>query len=268
MLITDIQARIRYVQHVRKLLTRLVDILCANFGSEDVVSELCMMRKYTDPRMFALLASKKVFKMPTLSDIQILASAQGITLDPALMRHLGLIDDSGNYFLEYRYVLPLRNYGGTVIALVCWYPDKRKYITTGTLGFTNTATFFNQESYTKAYKFPDGVSRVFVVEGIFDALSIESLGYCAFGNQGLAMSSIKKEMLTRFDKVYFIPDNDKPGRKSSKFTCLRSSHLWDIPNSTVIQLSGACKDMDDFIKMYGVQDLDKFLVTDPVLKIM
>ena len=265
MLITDIQYSQSYLARVRRTLEDVITVLHQNFGGADVLSELCQMRGYTDTKMFAHLADKKVFQMPNLSDIQIL---MGNRLDAPTLRHLGLVDDAGNYFLEGRYAIPLRNYTGTPLALVCWYPDKRKYITTGTLGFTNTVTFFNADTYKQAFRFPDGRSRVFVVEGIFDALSISSLGYCAFGNQGLPLSAIKKEMLTRFDDVYFIPDNDRPGRMSNKYLCTRSTHLWDTPNGHLIQIvSDTCKDMDDVIKKGRLDDLDNWITDNQLLRV-
>ena len=265
MLTTDIQYRQSYLARVRKTLDSVIAVLQQNFGGAEVLSELCQMRGYEDPKMFAHLADKGVFKMPYLSDIQILMQNK---LDAPTLRHLGLIDDAGNYLLEGRYAIPIRNYSGVPLALVCWYPDKRKYITTGTLGFTNTATFFNADTYKQAFKFPDGISRAFVVEGIFDALSISSLGYCAFGNQGLPLSPVKKEMLSRFDRVYFIPDNDAPGRKSNKYLCTHSSHLWDTDNGYLIQIqSHTCKDMDDVIKKGRLDDLDSWITDNRLLRV-
>lgn len=265
MLLTDIRSHQSYLARVRRTLESVITVLHQNFGGADVLSELCQMRGYTDSRMFAHLADKKVFRMPNLSDIQILMKN---SLDAPTLRHLGLVDDAGNYFLEGRFAIPLRNYSGTPLALVCWYPDRRKYITTGTLGFTNTATFFNMDSYRQAFGFPDNISRAFVVEGIFDALSISSLGYCALGNQGLPLSPIKKEMLARFDEVYFIPDNDRPGRMSNKYLCTRSSHLWDTDNGHLIQItSSTCKDMDDVIKMGRLDNLDDWITDHKLLRV-
>lgn len=267
MLQSDVQERLEMVRDTRNVLSQLVGILSEYSGGSDVIEELCKRRHYHDERMINLLKTKQIFLMPSLSDVQILAEVKGLHLTPQLMRSTGLVGDTGEFWLQDRYAIPLRNYSGDVIALVCWFPDARKYITTGTLGFSSTTTFFNQESYTKS-RLPNSSQTIaFVVEGIFDALSIESLGYCAFGNQGLALSPVKKEMLSRFDMVYFIPDNDNPGSKSNKYLCKRSSHLWDTPNGRLIQLQGAVKDMDDFVKKFNPDSLDSWITSNRLLRV-
>lgn len=260
--------RVKYVRSIRKILTYVYDsLLYPVYGNQGVVQEIALMRGYTSQQMIDYLESKHIIRMPALTDITYIASLKGLKLDVGKLRHLGLVGNDGEYWLQDRFVLPLRTWGGIIQALICWYPDNRKYITTGTIGFTSAASFFNMESYKNAFRFDDGVSRVFVVEGIFDALSISSLGYCALGNQGLDMSSVKKEMLSRFDEVYFIPDNDKPGRMSNKYCCKRSSHLWDTENGRLIKLEGSAKDMDDVIKQYNVSDLSYLMTNAPLLRV-
>lgn len=267
MLLSDVAQRQKYVSNIRRTLTFLTNTLGEIYGGQEVVSELAEMRGYSDIRMINYLSTKGIFKAPPLSDITIIASRYGLHLDQQTLTHLGITSLQGDYFLQSRFVLPLRTWSGRVQAWVCWYPDKRKYITTGTLGFTTVASFFNMESYVEAFKYPDGVSRVFVVEGIFDALSIASLGYCAFGNQGLDLSPLKKEMLSRFDEVYFIPDNDAPGNKSNKYLCKSSTHLWDTPNGRLIKLDGSVKDMDDMIKACQPANLDMLMTKSPLLRV-
>ena len=246
---------LQVVKTTRGILKQLCSCFEEAFGGEAVIDELMERRKYKSEKMRALLLSKGIFKMPTLHEVQLIALANSIRLTAPMLRQLGLVSDSGDYFLEDRYAIPLCDWTGNPIALVCWYPDARKYITTTTYGFTATATFFNMQSYPKAVQ-PDGSTTVFVVEGIFDALSVESLGYCCLGNQGLDMSPIKKLMLQRFDRVIFIPDNDRPGRMSNPYLTIRSSHHWELPNSRMVALTGKIKDMDDFIKYLGIEDLE------------
>lgn len=243
------------VQTTRGILKQFCDCFAKAYGGEEVIDELMTRRNYSSDKMRTLLLSKGIFKMPTLHEVQLTARANGMLLTPPVLRQLGLVSDSGDYFLEDRYAIPLCDWTGAPIALVCWYPDARKYITTTTYGFTATTTFFNMQSYPKAVQ-PDGSTVIFVVEGIFDALSVESLGYCCLGNQGLDMSPIKKTMLQRFDRVLFIPDNDRPGRMSNPYLTIRSSHHWELPNSRMIALTGKIKDMDDLIKYLQLDNLD------------
>lgn len=267
MLLSVVEQRQAYVKEIRRKLTGVMNILSSIYGGESVVDEIMEMREYSDTRMRDYLLSKKIVKMPALSDITYLAAGYGIALDQQTLTHMGLTSAQGDYWLQGRYAIPIRTWNGTVLAVTCWYPDKRKYITTSTLGFTTVSTFFNMESYNKAFQFPDEVSRVFVVEGIFDALSVASLGYCALGNQGLDMSNVKKEMLSRFDIVYFIPDNDSPGDKCNKYLCKNSTHFWDTPNGHLIKLEGSSKDMDDVLKKYEMQDLSAFMTDACLLRI-
>lgn len=262
MLLTDLSSYTAIVMQVRENLTRLTNALSKAFCDDSCISELMSRRKYTDTRMYALLKAKGVFQIPSLSDIQVFARANNIPFEAQDIRNYGLVGDNGGYWLQSRFCIPVRDIANQVIAWVCWYPDKRKYITTGTLGFTNTATFFNIESYAQS-AISDNKRLAFVVEGIFDALSINSLGYCALGNQGLALTPVKREMLNRFDTVVFIPDNDSAGRQSNVYLAPTSSHKWTTSQAEmrVIELQGRCKDMDDVIKYIKPDNLD-FLLTE------
>lgn len=268
MLLSDVSEYRSLIIDVRQNLTRLTQELSTMFCDEDCISELMTMRKYSDPRMYALLKSKGIFKVPCLSDIQVIAKAHNIPFSADYVRNYGLVGSNGGYWLQSRFCIPIRDIAGQVIAWVCWFPDNRKYITTGTLGFTNTSTFFNAESYAQCMQ-SDHSRLAFVVEGIFDALSISSLGYCALGNQGLAMPPVKREMLNRFDTVVFIPDNDSAGRQSNPYLSPNSSHKWTAGTATrIVELQGKCKDMDDMIKTYQPENLDFLLGKDSFTRVL
>ena len=69
------------------------------------------------------------------------------------------------------------------------------------------------------------------------------------------MSLMKTEILTRFNKVIAIPDNDKAGMGTNPYLNRISGKAkkveWLIKNEHVIvQLPRGVKDSDDFIKGY------------------
>lgn len=262
------------VLKVRQGLTDLVDKLISVFSTDEVISEVMSMRKYTtSPYAEAIentLREVGVFKLDYVSDILI--------VDPEIsqedLKQFGLVDRNGNYLLSGRYTIPIRDISGNVTALTGWYPDVKKYVTTPTYGFSKDGQFFNMECYSKSFngdypKYKDeetgevleSKGLVYLVEGIFDTLSLRALGFPALGNMGLDMSLIKTEILTRFGKVIAIPDNDNAGKGTNKYKNAFSGKgknvSWLIKNeNVVVQLPKGVKDSDDFIKgYYCLEDL-------------
>lgn len=262
------------VLKVRQGLTDLVDKLISVFSTDEVISEVMSMRKYTTSpyaeAMERTLREIGVFKLDYVSDILI--------VDPEIsqedLKLFGLVDRNGNYLLSGRYTVPIRDISGNVTALTGWYPDVKKYVTTPTYGFSKDGQFFNMECYAKSFngdypKYKDeetgevleSKGLVYLVEGIFDTLSLRALGFPALGNMGLDMSLIKTEILTRFGKVIAIPDNDNAGKGTNKYKNAFSGKgknvSWLIKNeNVVVQLPKGVKDSDDFIKgYYCLEDL-------------
>ena len=256
------------VMKVRNGLTELVDKLSAVFSTDEVISEVMYMRKYVvspyAEQIEKTLREVGIFKLDYYSEIQMIAPE--LTLEDAKL--YGLIDRNGNYLLGGRYVVPIRDIMGNVTALVGWYPDDKKYVTTPTYGFSKDGQFFNIECYAKSFegdypKYKDeetgevleSTGMVYLVEGIFDTLSLRSLGFPVLGNMGLDMSLMKTEILSRFGKVIAIPDNDKAGMGSNPYLSRISGKgkkaEWQIKNENVIvQLPKGVKDSDDFFKGY------------------
>lgn len=262
------------VIEVRNGLTDLVDKLIKVFSTDEVISEVMSLRKYTtspySEAMEKTLREVGVFKLDYVSDIEIVEPE--ITMEQ--LKLYGLVDRNGNYLLQGRYAIPIRDINGLVTAVVGWYPDVKKYVTTPTYGFSKDGQFFNIECYAKSFdgdypKYKDESTGeilesrglVYLVEGIFDTLSLRSLGFPALGNMGLDMSMAKTEILTRFGKVIAIPDNDNAGRGTNKylngFSGKNKNMSWLIKNeNVVVQLPKGVKDSDDFIKgYYCLEDL-------------
>lgn len=259
---------------VRNGLTDLVDKLISVFSTDEVISEVMSLRKYTtspySEAMRETLREVGVFKIDYLSEIEMIAP--DVSLED--LKLYGLVDRNGNYLLSGRYAIPIRDIDGLVTAVVGWFPDVKKYVTTPTYGFSKDGQFFNMECFSKSFngdypKYKDeetdevleSKGMVYLVEGIFDTLSLRSLGFPALGNMGLDMSMAKTEILTRFGKVIAIPDNDNAGHKTNRYLSgfggNKDNKTWLIKNENVIvQLPKGVKDSDDFIKgYYCLEDL-------------
>lgn len=256
------------VMEVRSGLTDLVDKLITVFSTDEVIAEVMSLRNYTtSPYKDSIEQTLKevgIFKLDFMSDIEMVEP--NLTIEMA--KQYGLTDRNNNYLLKGRYVVPIRDITGKVTALVGWYPDVKKYVTTPTYGFSKDGQFFNMECFSKSFDgdYPkyknletgevlESKGLVYLVEGIFDTLMLRALGFPALGNMGLDLSLIKTEILTRFGKVIAIPDNDKAGKGTNKYLNRISGKdkklQWLIKNDNVtVQLPTGVKDCDDFIKGY------------------
>jgi len=261
---------------VRDGYTDLVSKLQAVFSTDEVISEVMSLRKYTTSPyaedICKTLTEVGIFRIEHLSDIQYLAPE--VTNEQLI--EYGLTDRNGGFLLSNRFIVPIRDIQGKVTALVGWYPDVKKYVTTPTYGFSKDGQFFNMECFSKSFdgdypKYKDeetgevleSTKLVYLVEGIFDTLSLRALGLPALGNMGLEMSLAKTEILTRFGKVVAIPDNDNAGMGTNQYLNNISGKgkktAWLIKNEhVVVRLPKGVKDADDFIKgYYCLEDLLK-----------
>lgn len=251
------------VKQVRSEMTTLVSAVSNAFCTDAVIDELMSRRLYSTSlyaaELEATLREVGVFQVNYLSEIQLVYPE--LTMEKAKL--FGLVDDNGVFLLKGRFCVPIRDIAGNVTAIVGWFPDSRKYITTATYGFVRDAQFFNIECYKQSIEKFGGT--VFLVEGIFDTLALRAMGYPALGNMGLELSLIKSQILTRFRKVVAIPDNDKAGKATNEFLYKASGKgrkfRWEIVNEhVVVKLPAGVKDTDDFVKFYDCrEDLESCL---------
>lgn len=161
---------------------------------------------------------------------------------------LALFTDEGEFLLNERYIIPVRDMLGNIIALIGWYPDNKKYITTPSKFFSKDCLFFGLEQLGKT-----GLGKdYFLVEGIFDSLSIRALGYNSVACMGITNSRVKELLLGLFRKVVAIPDNDTQGRGVIK------RDAWNIPsNGSYLRWVGRVEfDEDD--EAIDIKDIDRF----------
>lgn len=243
------------VVRVRKGLTNFFNKVSSAYSSDELIYELMVHRQYTQQDMFDTLKEIGVFKVDYLSEIRL--AVPDVTNEE--LQDWGLLTSKGDYLLSGRFVVPIRDIAGQVVALVGWHPrgGSRKYVTTSTFGFSRDASFFNLDCYKDSWAKWNGL--VFVVEGIFDTISLRSIGLPVVGNMGLEMGSIKGQILARFGKKVAIPDNDKAGRSVNPFTNSISDKgkkfTWDLgTNRVFVSLPQGIKDIDKLIEDYDCFD--------------
>ena len=211
-----------------------------SYDSYDVVSKICEMRGYSKgSQMFDMLIKAGfVYLKPESVSFDVLRK---IDKDG----DLGLFNEkSGNFRLLNRFIFPVRDMLSNVIALIGWFPDEKKYITTPSKLFSKKCLFYGMEQLSKT-----GIgSSYFLVEGIFDALSLRSLGYNCVAMMGISASRYTEVLYTLFKNIVAIPDNDFEGRR------VITEDRWKLPtsNGKYVRIKGNCKDIDDVIKSYDV----------------
>lgn len=208
---------------------------------DDIVSEICEHRLYFD--------SHEKWKN-ILSDIGVVCVDED-TCDYDVLKvdrykDMALFSDDGYFILNKRYVFAIKDMLGNIVALVGWYPDNKRYITTPSKYFTKNSLFFGMEQLGKT-----GIGKEYIlVEGIFDCLSIRALGFNCVAQMGIDSSRVKKSLYGLFKKLVGIPDNDKQGRR------VLANDLWYLPrNSCYLKWVGSLGEGEDAIH---IKDIDKF----------
>lgn len=222
------------------------------FNLDMDIQELCEIRGYLPDGEQALLLDELSIGSCEVLDKELLS-------DEA--RKYGYLNASGYFLLDNRYIIPVRDINGDIVTLIGYFPDIRKYITVPTPFFSKDTMFFNiDDAYIRSWEDYDGV--VVLVEGIFDCLSLRSIGLPAIATMGSDVSFTKKEILKIFKKVLYIPDNDSVGRRA--LNRYDKQHGWKVPNNAVgIRLSGSVDFNDegeyDESKILRVKDTDNLV---------
>lgn len=175
---------------------------------------------------------------------------------------LGLLSGSETskfFLLNDRFIIPVRDMENNIVAFIGYYPDYKKYITTPSPFFSKECLFFNMgDAYRRSYEEYDGL--VILIEGIFDCLSLASIGLPAIATMGSDVSRMKGELLKVFKKVIYVPDNDVVGRRALN----RRDKLkgWKVPSTAVgVRLKGSVtmQDSDGNDVVMKVKDTDNLV---------
>lgn len=167
------------------------------------------------------------------------------------------IDKNGNEYsvLSERFVTPVRDFMGNVLALIGYYPDSRKYMTTRSPYFKKSVLFMGLDQLQYNPRL------TVIVEGVFDYLSLRSIGITALSTMGIGVSSDKQALYPLMGKIVGIPDMDKQGQKVLMYD------NWKLPEGsrylrwkdTQIALpdgsSYSVKDVDALLKFMRPDDM-------------
>lgn len=219
---------------------------------ELVLESLCSERGYDLARMSGILREAEVcFVDPDQFDFSAIKG-----LDKG---DLGICTASGSFLLLGRFIVPVKDMLGNVIALIGWFKQEdKKYVTTPSRLFSKECLFFGME------QFKSGMGKRFIiVEGIFDSLSVRSLGMRCLSMMGINSSRYKCELYNLMGDIVAVPDNDKEGRK------VVSEDSWLLPKrGKYMTWSGLkdVKDIDDLVKCFDpveVHDLLSDVFSEP-----
>ena len=242
-----------------KFLSEAYENIKARF-SDTYVDELMQMRGYISSNMKNLIEEMQLGYCDfTPSELYELNNSDN------LGKELGLITSKDNFLLANRFIIPVYDIANNLVSLIGYYADKKKYITLPTPFFAKEAMFFNfRQAYDLSYKEFNGI--VVVVEGIFDCLSLRSIGLPCIATMGATVSAAKCELLKLFKKVVAIPDADATGRKG-----LDRITGWQLPSSATriclklnpIEIHGEqikLKDIDDLVKIFDEEDIKEMIL--------
>ena len=230
------------------------------YFAEDSVETLCLMRGYP----IGESAQHEFLKANPLGYFEV-SDTSAFKEYP---EELGLFSKQGEMLLNGRYIIPVTSVNGDLVSLIGYYADFKRYITLSTPFFSKAAMFFKfNEAYKLSWEQFNGV--VFLVEGIFDCLSLWSVGLPCIATMGSSVSAIKGDLLKVFRKVIAIPDDDDTGRKALN---RYSRQGWKVPSNTVmvrfhggeVNIGGvelACKDMDNFVTWFDEETVREYLLS-------
>ena len=225
--------------------------------NDTYAEELCKMRGYVDDDHLRLFRDMKIGYCSVLDTTDL----------GDLREELGLVTKEDGFLLNERFIIPVYDVAGNLVSMIGYYADFMKYITIASPFFSKNTMFLNfRQAYETSWNQYNGF--VILVEGVFDCLSLRSIGLPAIATMGSDVTSEKAELLKLFRKVIAIPDDDKTGRKALD---RYSKYGWKVPsNTTMIKFVGStldfngtflhCKDMDNFVSWYEKEDVIESLL--------
>lgn len=218
-------------------------------NNEKTISDICDIRGYEYERMSGTLEKAEFIMLKEDCDLERLKR---------MGSDLALFNSEGKFRVQGRYLFPVKDMFGNVLAIIGWFPDEKKYITTPSKFFSKTCLFYGLEQMGTT-----GIGKeYFLTEGIFDSLSIRSLGYYSLAMMGIDASRYKIALYALFKRVIAIPDIDEQGKK------VISGDKWKIPmNSKYFRWSGVSpeqiKDIDNFVHTFEEDDVRELLSEIP-----
>lgn len=225
--------------------------------------KLCSQRMITQPLYKRFLKTLDLGYVDRDSKIQVLNNRTWLTNGTRT-----LFDKDGNCILSNRWVIPIDDMEGNMIALVGWTRDvnfgygttRGKYVNFIDKEYCDLKIdFYNlKEAYEIAWSTYDGA--VFLVEGVFDCIALRSLGLPVVSALGADLS-LKSYLLKVFNRVVTLFDNDKVGYAlTQKFKVKDLNNVCKvvIPKLEIID-NIFTKDIEDIIKFFDEKEVAKQL---------
>lgn len=209
-----------------------------SYDENSVIQNICSLRGYSLETMMPSMLKKIGF---VFIDDDLFDESKLIKINEK--GSLGLYTKEGKFLLRGRFIFPVKDMLGNIIALIGWYPDEKKYVTTPSKFFSKKNLFFGLEQLKKT-----GIGKEYIlVEGIFDCISVRSMGANCIAMMGISVSNYTEAMYSLFKRLIAIPDNDKEGKK------VLLNDKWRLPsNSSYLNILGKYKDIDDVCKDFDM----------------
>lgn len=209
--------------------------------------EICTLREYDMDRMLPIL-QKADFLFLDMDKVD-LRKVRSFGED------LALFNAEGYFLLKDRYIFPVKDMLGNIITIIGWYPDDKKYVTCPSKLFSKDCLFYGMEQLGES-----GLGRrYYLVEGIFDSLSVRSLGINCIAMMGIDSSRYKEVVYTLFKQIVAVPDSDERGRD------VLVNDKWKIPRNGryfrwKTNSSNKIKDIDKLVNRYDATDVRELLL--------
>lgn len=215
-------------------------------ASQDIVNyNICNLRGYRLEQMNDILTEAGFIY---IEDNSVYDALEG-----NVPEELGLFKN-GQFLLSGRFIFPVRDMLGNTLAMIGWFPDEKKYITTPSKLFSKSCLFYGMEQLGTT-----GIGcKYYLVEGIFDCLSVRSLGINAVANMGVIHSRVKGELYALFNRLVGVPDADSVGR------AVVVEDKWKLRScDNYLRWTGdsSIKDIDDLVKTYDPVELKTELLS-------
>lgn len=248
-----------YLSYIKRFNNVYKYLRSKSANSEKVAYNICKLRDYYPDRMTPIL-EKAGFLFIEGSESVFDCLEEG-------NNDLGLFTKEGRFLLANRFIFPVRDMLGNTIALIGWFPDEKKYITTPSALFSKSCLFYGLEQLAST-----GIGKeYFLCEGIFDTLSLRSIGFNAIAEMGIISGRVKEGMYPLFSRLIGTPDDDTEGRGVVAYD------KWKLPsNSSYMRWVSSdgdyFKDIDNVVNSFEYDDirneiLQKLKNEDRIIKI-
>lgn len=193
-------------------------------------------------------------KVSSILPLEDLLVARGYSVDHPFTKHMpdvkylidppltgeGVLDAQGEFLLNRRWVTPLRLPDGRVVSYIGWTNGGgMKYLTCPTPWFNKRYLLFGVPEALRLSR-----HYVYVVEGVFDCLALQSIGVPCVSLMGSSCSPFQLEQLKLWKVVRGIPDRDILDKVISR-------DAWKIGNYLTWNFQYPCKDIDDMVELFG-----------------